>query len=56
MKNTLIPTPIMVFPDFKKNFANFDKIEAVLWLEDNQGYELVIEYDSHMNSHEKGHC
>jgi len=62
MKNALVSSPILGFPDFRKEFildtdASFDTIGAVLSQIDDQGCERVIAYGSHaMNAHEKGYC
>ena len=62
MKKALTESPILTFPDFKKEFildtdASFDTIGAVLSQKDEQGNEHVIAYGSHaMNKHEKGYC
>ena len=62
MKEALTSTPILGFPDLKKEFildtdASFDTIGAVLSQLDETGQEKVIAYGSHtMNSHELGYC
>lgn len=62
MKEALTKSPILVFPDFTKDFildtdASFDTIGAVLSQKDNNGHERVIAYGSHgMNEHERGYC
>ena len=62
MKEALITAPVLVFPDFRKEFildtdASFDTIGAVLSQKDEKGHEHVIAYGSHaMSSHEKGYC
>ena len=62
MKNALITSPVLCFPDMKRDFildtdASFDTIGAVLAQKDDQGKERVVAYGSRsMNSHEKGYC
>ena len=62
MKEALITTPVLGYPDINKKFildtdASFESIGAVLSQKDNLGRERVIAYGSHtMNSHEKGYC
>ena len=62
MKKALTTSPILGFPDFRKEFildtdASFDTIGAVLSQLDDDGYERVIAYGSHaMSNHEKGYC
>jgi len=62
LKNALIKTPILVYPDYKKEFildtdASFDTIGAVLSQQDEHGNERVIAYGSHsMSKHEIGYC
>ena len=62
MKKALTETPILAYPDFRKDFildtdASFDTIGAVLSQKDSEGRERVIAYGSHaMSIHEKGYC
>jgi transposase InsO family protein len=62
MKEALSTTPILVYPDFQKEFildtdASFDTIGAVLSQLDERGNERVIAYGSHaMSKHELGYC
>ena len=62
LKNSLISTPILAYPDFSKQFildtdASFDRIGAVLSQKDSSGNEKVIAYGSKaMNAHELGYC
>ena len=62
MKNALTESPILAFPDFKKEFildtdASFDTIGAVLSQRGSDGKERVVAYGSHaMNPHERGYC
>lgn len=62
MKLALTTSPILAFPDVRKEFildtdASFDTIGAVLSQKDEYGYEHVISYGSHsMNDHERGYC
>ena len=62
LKSALSVTPVLVYPDFKKDFildtdASFDTIGAVLSQRDDKGNERVIAYGSHtMNKHELGYC
>ena len=62
LKKALSDTPVLVYPDFKKDFildtdASFDTIGAVLSQVDESGCERVIAYGSHtMNKHELGYC
>ena len=57
MKEALVTTPILQFPDISKEFildtdASFESIGAVLSQKDDLGRERVIAYGSHtMNSH-----
>jgi RNase H-like domain found in reverse transcriptase/Reverse transcriptase (RNA-dependent DNA polymerase)/Integrase core domain/Integrase zinc binding domain len=62
LKNKLMNTPILKYPDFSKEFildtdASFDSIGAVLSQKDGKGQERVIAYGSKsMTKHELGYC
>ena len=62
LKEALVSSPILVYPDFGKEFildtdASFDTIGAVLSQKDEKGNERVIAYGSHaMSKHEMGYC
>jgi len=62
LKEKLINSPILAFPDFSKEFildkdASFNRIGAVLSQLDDYGSKGVIAYGLHtMNPHELGYC
>ena len=62
MKEALMTTPVLGFPDINKEFildtdASFESIWVVLSQKNDLGRERVIAYSSYtMNSHEKGYC